>query len=160
MKSVIYTLLFFTVFVSFTRAGTTMNSTSNNNEFAVSGVNDYSFKFDDGETGSVIIFSSKELTQCRLSLTAGKFVDGYKDISSQLGEKNLDLTCLSATDHYALSPNNETSIALSVLINNDSAHIKLNFKLFGVKSKQYLERSNIELSLTKQQVKSIKSGHP
>lgn len=127
-------------------------------EFQLVGVNDVAFQFDDGSEGAVIVFKSDQLDKCRLSFAKDKFAEGYSYRVSELGEGNMDLTCLSERDIYALSPMAPTYVELNVLSSNSEPRVEVKFSLYGFKSKKILKKESVVLDLTSSQVRVL-SGH-
>jgi len=137
------------------------NDTNHDAEFTVVSVNDCEFLFDSENAGAVINFASEEFQQCRLSFIQSKFRQGYSAKTSKLGEGELDLTCLSNTDYFALSDTGSTYAEMTVVESGKTAKIKLNFSLLSMKSKRTVARNHVILSLDEQQTGSLlkKASH-
>lgn len=155
--------LFFVVFFLFVSGcdQTSQNShetkaeTDAPSEFTVTGVNEYEFLINDTEAGGVINFASEDMQQCSLSFVLSKFNQGYSVRTDKLGDGNIDLTCLSENDYFALNNSGTTYAAMTVTKLDNTARITLSFSLFSIKSKHVLKRENVTLFLNEKQVIAI-----
>jgi hypothetical protein len=124
-------------------------------EFSVTGVNDYEFTFNDVDAGGTINFSSAKLKLCSLVFIKSKFTKGYTTRTDKLGKGDIDLTCLTDDDHYALNESGSTYAQMTVADLNDVAVVKLDFSLFSVKSGTALTKKGVVLVVNAQQLKKL-----
>lgn len=128
---------------------------SSNNEFSVTGINDYEFNFNDNDAGSAIHFSSEEFKQCRLSFIKLNFKQGYTTRITMLGKGDIDLTCMSEKELFTLNDSGSTYAEMTISELSDKAVISLNFSLFSMRSKTELTKDNIVLELNSMQLKQL-----
>ena len=126
-----------------------------NNYFSVTGVNDYDFLFSDTDPGGAITFNNVDFIQCRISFIKSKFIQGYTTRVSSIGEGDLDITCMTDKELFALDNSGSTYVELTVSELSDKAIINLSFSLFSMRDKNVLTKENITLELNQLQLSQL-----
>lgn len=123
--------------------------------YEITEVEGHDIMFNDTEAGALINFKSNEIDHCSLVFVKNKFVNGYNARITDLGVGDLDLTCLMADHHYAMTNNGETYVQLNIDELGEKAELRLNFSLYSIRTKMKLTRENVVLVVNNNQLKAI-----
>lgn len=126
-------------------------------ENEVIGVNEFKFSFNDTEAGGIIRFKTSQLKSCMLSFIKSKFTKGYSVEITKAGEGDIDLTCSTDEHHFSMDSSGtaKTYARMEVVELSGTATVKVSFLLFDINSKQTVDKKDIVLNVSKQQLQTM-----